>query len=51
MNLENLNVVELNSSEVEEIEGGFLPLLVVGACLLLGGCAAYKPTVDPAQDR
>ena len=29
MNLDNLNLVELNAQEVQEVEGGFLPLLVV----------------------
>ncbi|WPO80239.1 hypothetical protein [Flavobacterium sp. KACC 22761] len=28
MNLENLNIVELNFSEIEEIEGGFIPPFV-----------------------
>ncbi|MNL76443.1 hypothetical protein D3C87_2024130 [compost metagenome] len=50
MDLENLNVVELNAQEVKEIEGGILPLLFVGACLLLGGCAATKPYADPARN-
>lgn len=51
MNLENLNLVELNAQEIKETEGGFIPLLIIGACLLLSGCAAYKPAVDPARDR
>ena len=50
MNLENLNLVELNAQEVKEVEGGFLPLLFIGVCLLLGGCAARKPEVDPSQN-
>lgn len=49
MNLENLNLVELNAQEVQETEGGFLPLivLVVVAVLASGcnGCAASHPTV------
>ena len=32
MNLENLNLVELNAQEVQEVDGGFLPLVVVYAC-------------------
>lgn len=32
MNLENLNLVELNTQEVQEVEGGFLPLAVIGIC-------------------
>ncbi|MRX69593.1 hypothetical protein SAMN06265349_102192 [Flavobacterium resistens] len=38
MNLEELNLVELNSQEQQEVEGGFLPLLAVGALLLLTSC-------------
>jgi lactobin A/cerein 7B family class IIb bacteriocin len=32
MNLENLNLVELNAQEQKEVDGGFLPLIVVYAC-------------------
>ena len=42
MSLENLNLVELNAQEVQETEGGIVPLLILGACLLLSGCAATK---------
>jgi lactobin A/cerein 7B family class IIb bacteriocin len=49
MNLENLNLVELNAQEVQEIEGGFLPLLIIGAALLLSSCAATKPVVNHQQ--
>ena len=28
MNLENLNLVELNAQEVQEVEGGFLPVIL-----------------------
>ena len=41
MNLENLNLVELNAQEVEETEGGFIPLLIAAAALLLfSGCVS-----------
>ena len=46
MSLENLNLVELNAQEVQEVEGGFLPLIIVGACLLLSGCAARKCEIE-----
>lgn len=49
MNLENLNLVELNAQEVQEIDGGFIPLLIIGACLLLSGCAAQKAPVYRTQ--
>ena len=42
MSLENLNLVELNAQEVQETEGGIFPLLIIGACLLLSGCAATQ---------
>jgi hypothetical protein len=29
MNLENLNLVELNAQEVQETEGGFIPLIIL----------------------
>ena len=32
LNLENLNLVELNAQEVQEVEGGFLPLVAIGIC-------------------
>ena len=49
MNLENLNLVELNAQEVQEVEGGILPLLMyMGYAFALGftggvaiGCAKY----------
>lgn len=42
MNLENLNLVELNAQEVQEIEGGFLPLALVVAFYLLHPLATHK---------
>lgn len=46
MNLENLNLVELNAQEVKEVEGGILPLLIIGVALLLSSCAAAKPCFE-----
>ena len=45
INLEKLNLVELDAQEVKETEGGILPLIVVGACLLLASCGAKKAPV------
>jgi len=42
MNLENLNLVELNAQEVQEVEGGFLPLVIVVAWYLLGPMGTHK---------
>lgn len=33
MNLQNLNLVELNAQEVEQIEGGFFPIVVWGVVI------------------
>jgi hypothetical protein len=30
MNLENLNLVELNAQESQEVDGGFIPLVLLG---------------------
>ncbi len=42
MNLEKLNLVELNAQEVQETEGGFLPLAIVVAFYLLHPLATHK---------
>ncbi len=54
MKLENLNLVELDAKEVKEVEGGFLPLLIVAALCCTGCAATYQPvkisnTKLPAQ--
>lgn len=33
MNLENMNLVELNAQEVQEVEGGFFPIVVWGVVI------------------
>lgn len=39
MNLENLNVVELNAQEMQNVDGGIIPLLIVVAVgALASGC-------------
>lgn len=46
MDLQKLNLVELNDQEKREVEGGILPLLILGAiCLLTSSCAAKKAPV------
>ena len=32
MNLEKMNLVELNAQEMKEVDGGFLPVIVIGIC-------------------
>lgn len=39
INLESLNLVELNTQEVQEIEGGIWPIILIG--LLLYSTNAY----------
>jgi len=42
MNLQNLNLVELNAQEVQKIEGGIIPFLLVAywaGGLSIGCCA------------
>jgi lactobin A/cerein 7B family class IIb bacteriocin len=43
MNLNNLNLVELNAQEVQEVDGGFLPILFIAIILFspLGTHKAY----------
>ena len=45
MNLEEMNLVELNAYQMGETEGGILPLLAVGALLLLTGCSVPNPNI------
>ncbi|TPG44726.1 class IIb bacteriocin, lactobin A/cerein 7B family [Flavobacterium pectinovorum] len=40
MNLEDFGLVELNAQEIQEIEGGIIPL-VIAVFLLWGTHAAY----------
>ena len=39
MNLENLNLVELNTQEVQEVEGGILPVIL--GCISIVGAGYY----------
>ncbi|MBC6426136.1 MAG: class IIb bacteriocin, lactobin A/cerein 7B family [Ekhidna sp.] len=39
-NLENLNLVELKKTELQDIEGGILPVLIVFGVLMLLPLAA-----------
>lgn len=42
MELNKLKVVELTTIENREIEGGFIPLVIIGAVLLLTSCVPCK---------
>jgi len=43
MNLENLNVVELNAHEMQNTDGGLVPLVVwVAVAFFAGTAAAHK---------
>ena len=43
LEIEKLGLVEMDSQEVNEVDGGLIPLLIIGACLLFSSCAATKP--------
>jgi lactobin A/cerein 7B family class IIb bacteriocin len=47
--IEDINVRELTSTELKSVEGGILPLIVIGGLLLLSGCAAKRPL--PAYEK
>lgn len=38
MDFESLDLVMLSEAELHETDGGIIPFLVAGACLLLAGC-------------
>ena len=44
MNLEKMNLVELNTQELKQVEGGIWPLILLALCL--SGCAAAKPCYE-----
>src|ERR1043165_6376325 len=39
MNLDSIAMNEVNISELADVEGGIVPLLVIGAYIILGGLA------------
>jgi lactobin A/cerein 7B family class IIb bacteriocin len=43
LELEDFGVYTLNKQELVETEGGFIPLIIVGAALLVSACASVKP--------
>ncbi len=45
-NLSKFGVQELNAQEIRETDGGFLPLLLLGAAVLLTGCSGAKTTIS-----
>ena len=47
---EHIGVRGLSDAELDVVSGGVLPLVVVGAALLLGGCAASSVTVSVEVD-
>ena len=47
---EHIGIRDLSDAELEAVSGGVLPLVVVGAALLLSGCAATSVTVGVEVD-
>lgn len=41
---------ELTNFEVEQVDGGVLPLLAIGAALLVSGCATIPVKKNPPSD-
>jgi lactobin A/cerein 7B family class IIb bacteriocin len=39
MNLDSIDMREVNINELADVEGGIVPLLVIGAYIILGGLA------------
>lgn len=49
LELENLGLVELNAQEQKEVDGGFLPLLVVYGCwAVMVGCSIVAAGMQSA---
>ena len=42
MDLKHLNLVQLSTKEVEETEGGLIPFILIGMCLLLSSCVPCR---------
>jgi hypothetical protein len=40
--LEQMGVQEMDAVESKTVDGGILPLIIIGAALLLGGCATTR---------
>lgn len=50
LELESFGVYSLNQKDLVETEGGIIPLLLIGAALLLGGCATTRKVMDITHD-
>jgi hypothetical protein len=46
LNFKNAGLKELSSEEMIEIDGGFIPLLIIGAALLLSSCTVNVTVGD-----
>lgn len=44
LRLNDYGVSEINQNEMLEIDGGFLPLIIVGVALLVAGCNTTAPS-------
>ena len=44
LELESLGVVEMNSNDIINTDGGFLPLVVIGVALLVSSCYTTQPS-------
>ena len=44
LELESYGVAEISHNEMMEIEGGFLPLIIIGVALIVSSCYTTQPS-------
>ncbi len=49
--LKTAQLTELDFSEMKSTDGGILPLLIIGAAILLSGCYAERRVPQPNYDK
>ena len=47
LNENTYGVQALSHSEMQEIDGGWIPLVIIGAAILFGSCDCGQETVGP----
>lgn len=49
LDIEKYGAVELNHEEMQETDGGFWPIIIIGAALLLEGCTGCQRKNVPSK--